>query len=230
MTRRPRPLCPFARQALWLLLLMLALALLGFWSADPRRVAVNVMNIAGGLGLVALSWRLMRSRPAAPSAERAGPSDVLRPLASWALLLTILLGCLIGARYAASACTTLPGCNGIFWPAQGWHWLNPLAYQERVAGAGAAGGVMLHLLHRYAALLTLVLFGLVAVRVRRRPVLFRAVLRGLTFLLAEMLIGVLLVASGYPLGLGVAHNVGAAFVLAILAGLLRTGRAEEDKQ
>lgn len=230
MTRRPRPLRPFARQALLLLLLMLALALVGFWSADPHRVAVNAMNIAGGLGLVALSWRLVLSKPDAPSGEPDGQADALRPLVSWALLLTLLPGCLIGARYAASACTTLPGCDGIFWPTQGWHWLNPLAYQEEYAAdAGAAGGVMLHLLHRYAALLTLALLGLLAMRARRRPGLFRAVLWGLTFLLAEMAIGALLVAGGHPLGLGVLHNVGAALVLAVLASLVRASRPGEDK-
>ena len=68
------------------------------------------------------------------------------------------------------------------------------------------------------------LLALVALRLRRMPQARRAALATLTFLLLEGLIGVLTVASGYSLWLAVAHNVGAALLLAAAASLMHAVR------
>ena len=63
------------------------------------------------------------------------------------------LGALIGVRYAATACPSLPGCNGVSWPAApGWSALDPFTGIVAAARLGDDGGVALHLLHRYCAL------------------------------------------------------------------------------
>ena len=48
-----------ARPASVLVALVLALAVLGFWSSDPRLAGVAFLNILGGLGLVSFSWRVV---------------------------------------------------------------------------------------------------------------------------------------------------------------------------
>ncbi|MBM3392321.1 MAG: hypothetical protein FJY34_10165 [Betaproteobacteria bacterium] len=221
---RPQPLQPAARYATLLLALMLFLSVVGIWSADPRLVVVNFINLLGGLGLVSFSWRVaITSEPSRLVEQGRGGAPCRIAMAM--LTLTVLLGGLIGARYAAPACGTLPACEGVWWPAlQGWAALNPFAVLSGAPEPGEAGGVALHLLHRYAALLAAVLLVGVALRLRKVPQARNAALATLTFLLIEALLGVLTVVSGYSLWLAVAHNVGAAALLAAAAGLMHSVR------
>lgn len=80
----------------------------------------------------------------------------------------------------------------------------------------------LHLLHRYAAVLAALLLAIVALRLRGVPRARNAAAVVLTLLLLEGLVGVLTVASGFSLWLGVAHNVGAALLLAAAASLMHS--------
>lgn len=221
---RPQPLQPAARYASLLLALMLFLSVVGVWSADPRRVAVNFINLVGGLGLVTFAWRVAITSEPARLRERGAGGPVCRAaLAS--LTLAVLLGALIGARYAAPACGTLPACEGHWWPAlQGWRALNPLDVLGSPSEPGEAGGMALHLLHRYAAALAAVLFAAVAFRQRRVPRARNAALGVLALLLLEGALGVLSVAKGFPLWLAVAHNLGAALLLAAAASLMHSIR------
>lgn len=221
---RPQPLQPAARYATLLLALMLFLSVVGIWSADPRLAVVNFINLVGGLGLVSFSWRVAITSEPARWMERGRGGPVCR-VALAALTLTVLLGGLIGARYAAPACATLPACDGAWWPAvQGWSALNPLATLAGPHGPGEAGGVALHLLHRYFAALAMVLLAVVALRLRVVPRARNAALATLTLLLIEALLGVLTVVSGHSLWLAVAHNVGAAVLLAAAASLMHSVR------
>ena len=220
----PQPLQPAARYATLLLALMLFLSVVGVWSSDPRMAAVNFINLIGGLGLVTFSWRVViTSEPSRWVVQGAGGPFCRLALAI--LTLTVLLGGLIGARYAAPACGSLPACEGAWWPAlQGWSALHPFATLAGPAGPGEAGGVALHLLHRYAAVLAVVLLAIVALRLRGVPRARNAALVVLTLLLLEGLVGVLTVASGFSLWLAVAHNVGAALLLAAAASLMHSVR------
>lgn len=221
---RPQPQQPAARYATLLLALMLFLSVVGVWSSDPRMAAVNFINLIGGLGLVTFSWRVAITSEPSQWIDRE-PGGPFCRLALAALTLTVLLGGLIGARYAAPACATLPDCQGVWWPAfSGWLALNPFATLTGPAGPGEAGGVALHLLHRYAALLAAALLIIVALRLRTARRARNAVLAVLTLLLLEGLIGVLTVASGFSLWLAVAHNVGAAVLLAAAASLMHAVR------
>lgn len=221
---RPQPLQPAARYATLLLALMLCLSAVGVWSADPRLAVVNFINLVGGLGLVTFSWRVAITAEPSRWVERGRGGPACR-MALATLTLTVLLGGLIGARYAASACGTLPDCQGVWWPAaQGWTALNPFAVLTGPPEPGEADGLALHLLHRYAAALAAVLLAGVALRLRKAPQARNAALAALTFLLIEALLGVLTVASGYSLWLAVAHNVGAALLLAAAASLMHSVR------
>lgn len=220
---RPQPLQPAARYATLLLALMLLLSVVGVWSSDPRMAAVNFINLIGGLGLVTFSWRVAITSEPSRLMDR-GTGGPLCRAALATLTLTVLLGGLIGARYAAPACGTLPDCQGAWWPAAGWFALNPFVALAGPAGPGETGGVALHLLHRYAAALAAVLLAIVALRLRKVPRARNAALKVLTLLLLEGLVGVLTVASGFNLWLAVAHNVGAALLLAAAASLMHAVR------
>ncbi len=216
---QPKPLQPAARRATALVVLMMFLAAVGIWSSDPHRAAVTFVNILGGLGLVSLSWRIVLA--AAPGSLPPAPDAMLKPGLA-ALAATMLLGALIGARYAALSCTTLPDCGGVWWPnASGWAALNPFVVIAASLPPGDDGGVALHLLHRYCALATLLLLGAAAHRALRVPATRKAAVALLLLLATEVALGGLTVASGFNLWLGIAHSVTAAGLLAAAASCWR---------
>ncbi len=216
---RPRPLPGVVAPALALVGVMLLLSLLGIWSADPRRVLVNLLNILGGLALVSLSWRVAMA--AAPPAAQPDRSPLLHGALA-ALTLTVLLGALIGARYAAASCTSVPFCGDAALPAlAGLAALSPFDALTAAAPAGDAGGTALHLLHRYAAFAVLLLLGAAAFRALRQPAARTSARLVLMLLVATLGVGVAAVAFGFPLLLGVAHGALAAALLAACAALAR---------
>ncbi|MBE2257685.1 MAG: COX15/CtaA family protein [Rhodobacteraceae bacterium] len=219
-----RPSIPqAARPATLLLLLTLALAILGFWSADPRLLLVGFLNIIGGLALVSCSWRVvLASRPGSTLESASAPTLALR-LGAVALSLTVILGALIGAGYAALACPSFPACGGQWWPpASGWAAL-PQSFARLAAAphAGDAGAITLNLLHRWTAVGSLLLLGAAALPALGREPARPAALALLSLLVAETALGSLTVISGFSLWLAIGHGVGAALLLATLVTLRR---------
>ena len=219
---RPQPLRPAASFASLLLLLMLALAILGIWSHDPRRVFVGFLNIMGGLGLVTFSWRVVLACGRPGSAVEIPRPGVLVRLGLGALSLTVMMGAWIGASYAVLACTSIPDCDGVWWPAAaGLSALNPFLRQVAAPLSGDAGGVMLHLLHRYLALATFLLLGAAVLQMLRMGVRRKAAGAILALLVVELVVGGLTVLTGLNLWLVLAHGLCAAALLASVATLLR---------
>ena len=225
LSLRPPSLPSTAGPASWLLALVLALAALGFWSADPRLALVGFLNILGGLGLVSFSWRVvLASSPPARLARTSSASapTLLLHLGTAALSLTVILGALIGARYAALACTSLPDCAGSWWPtAAGWAAVQPFAVLAGQPSAGEPGGLTLHLLHRWSALSTLLLLGAAALQALAERATRKVAMALLVLLIAQLTLGVLTVLSDFTLALAIAHGVCAAALLASLATLRR---------
>lgn len=93
---RPRP--AWARPVLVVLGLMLFLSVVGIWSKDPTRITVNFINLLGGMALVPMSWRIALAARGETATGR--PDPVLR-LGMALLSVTVMLGALIGASYAA---------------------------------------------------------------------------------------------------------------------------------
>jgi cytochrome c oxidase assembly protein subunit 15 len=221
---RPQPLLPAARYAFLLLLLMLALSVLGFFSADPRRALVGFLNIVGGLGLVTFSWRVaMSARPSSFAAiEHRPPQGLLLRAGVIFLTLVVLLGAWIGATYSAVACPSVPDCGGVWWPAaDSWAVLNPL---QRLASApmpGDSGGVGLHLLHRVLALMAVLTLGVSAVISLKHPAMRTAAAAVLLLLGVVLGLGFASVASGLSLWLVVGHGAAAALLLAAVVSYMR---------
>lgn len=219
---RPEPIQPAARHATELVALMILLTLVGLWSSDPHRVWTSFLNMLGGLGLVSLSWRLvLATGPLVPRSRLNGLGFPLRAGLA-ALAMTLALGALIGARYAAVACTTAPACGGVWWPAsEGWAAFDPFDAVRVPASPHDAGGVALHLLHRYCAVATLLLLGWTALRAITVDATRIAGRWLLAVLGVEFALGSLTVASGFSLWLALAHSVCAAALLAAGLQLLR---------
>lgn len=222
---RPHPVQPLARHATLLLVLMIVLALVGVWSADPHRAWTSFLNMLGGVGLVTLSWRMVTAASAPSSAPPARSTAVLHA-GLIALGLAIALGALIGARFAATACMTTPSCAGHWWPAaEGWGALNPFAGVAAPAMPGDAGGVALHLLHRYCAVLAALLLGIAGLRARAAEATRGIGKWLLALVMLEFALGGLTVVSGFSLWLAVGHSVCAAALLAVGAQLMARLRA-----
>jgi heme A synthase len=214
-SQRPQPIQPAARYAAMLLALMILLTFVGLFSSAPQRAWAGFINILGGAGLVLLSWRIALAAGTAPAAAPLRKALVPLHAGLGLLVLTIALGALIGARYAAIACPTLPGCSDQYWPAAaGWGALNPFVTIATVAPLGDAGGVALHLLHRYGALATLLLLGLGGVRALAQPAARTGAAVMLLLLLVQVSLGILTVASGFSLGLAMAHGICASVLMA----------------
>lgn len=202
---RPVLLRPVARQALLLTGLMLLLSVVGIWSNDPRRVTVNFVNLLGGLALVVFSWWLVL----ATRNESLKLGNLLRdPL--WlvgvlALSGTVLMGGLIGASYQATACTAVFDCVN-----------------------------SLHVLHRLCAVAAVVLLGWAAGREMMKtpgnPARQRLAGWVISMLVLEALLGAATVSSGYALELAIAHNLGAAALLAAVMQLVAMSPATKANQ
>ena len=219
--RRPQPIQPATRYATLLLLLMLVLSALGIWSADQRLPFVAFLNIVGGFGLVTFAWRVVLAS-SVPIPATVRPPGILLRLGVAALSLTVLLGAWLGASYAAVACASVPHCGGIWWPpSAGWAALNPFVKLAGAALPGDAGGVTLHLLHRYGVLVTLLLLGAAGVQALAFGATRKAAGVVLFLLVVEIGLGVLTVLSGVSLWLAVSHGVCAAALLTAVVSLLR---------
>lgn len=224
---RPRPIQPAVRHATRLLVLMILLTFIGLWSPDPHRAWTTFLNILGGLGLVSLSLGLyLAARPELPPATPSRPA--LLPRAGLvALGLASALGALIGARYAAVSCATTPACAGVWWPAAGGlAALNPFVTVTVAPLPGDAGGVLLHLLHRYAAVTALLLLGLAGWRALAGDATRTAGRRLLFLLVVEFALGSLTVASGFSLWLAIGHSICAAALLAAGIHLVNASKVD----
>lgn len=208
-----------------LLLLTAFLAWLGIYSEGLQNPAVVLGNLGGGflmLGLVA--WLAMR--PRVRGKENHGALRLLAAAAIAALGLQILVGGLTSANFAATACPTVPGCNGSWFPGSGVVDAFDLSAPHRVNEDGkvmprGTERVEIHKLHRIGAVIALVLIvatGFAAVRARASHRLTGAVLAGLVLL--EFAVGIAAVMSELPIVLAVAHNWLAAVLLLVLLKLL----------
>ncbi len=225
---RPQPIQPACKQALLLLLLMLLLATLGFWSSDPRLWVVGFLNIMGGLGLVNLSWRVVLSTDTVPEMGKAGSERAILRLGVVSLFMVVMLGAWISASYAAVACTTLPDCNGVWWPsAAGWPALNPWIRLTAAAMPGDLGGVTLHLLHRYLSLAAVLLLGVVGLQAFRQAETRPSASVVLILLLVVFGLGGLTVSSGLNLWLVISHGSSTAVLLAAVVTLQRQLRSRQ---
>jgi cytochrome c oxidase assembly protein subunit 15 len=183
-------------------------ALLGMWTVTLLLKPVIVTaHLLGGMATWALLV-LCLARAKVSTGETALPGRSTRLLGRAALVALvgqIALGGWVSSNYAALACPDFPACRGAWLPID--------------------GPTFIHMIHRLGALLVLVIVGAYATLLLRQSATRRlgALLVGLLAL--QVGLGIANVLLSLPLPVAVAHNLGAALLLAtlVVANLGRYG-------
>lgn len=202
----------------FLLGLIVFQAALGMWTVTLllKPVIVSLHLLGGMTTLATLVWLASRQYASGVHLPRMQAFAMLGVLV---LAAQIALGGWTSSNYAALACPDLPMCQAAWWPdmdfANAFHLLREL-------GQTADGGELpiqaltaIHLSHRIGAVLTFLYLGWLGSKLLKTGlVVWGRVLLGL--LLAQVTLGISNVIWGLPLAVAVAHNAGAALLLATL--------------
>ncbi|MEZ5651364.1 MAG: COX15/CtaA family protein [Burkholderiaceae bacterium] len=200
--------------------------LFGMWTVTLLlKPAIVTGHLLGGLlTLALLVWLWQRERLGGPRRIDAGGLTWLVLLALIALVVQISLGGWTSTNYAALACTDLPTCQGRWWPdadfTHAFHVFRELGQTPDGAPLTSATLTAIHLTHRIGAVFASILLLAMALAARRRQGLAGPANLLLALLVAQWTLGLSNVAFSLPLPVAVAHNGGAAALLAVLVVLL----------
>jgi heme a synthase len=212
---------------LFVLGLIVFQSLLGMWTVTQLlKPLVVTAHLLGGMATWAmLLWLWLRERGQFHHVYFARV-DHLRTAAVLGLLLVvtqIALGGWVSSNYAALACTDYPLCQGV--------WVPPMDFEHgftlhRELGETAAGDLLsmtaltaIHWLHRVMALVIALYLGWLVVRLVRTPGYTGMGLAVGALLVLQFTLGVSNVLLSLPLAVAVAHNTGAALLLASMVML-----------
>lgn len=215
-----------------LLVFILFQAALGMWTVTLKLLPVVVMgHLIGGLTtfglLLWIAWRTSQSH----SDQGVRRNKSLRPMIVTGLAVLVLqlaLGGWTSANYSALACPDFPACQG--------QWMPEVNFSDgfvlwREIGVDYEGGVLdlpsrtaIHMAHRIGALVTLLVLGILAIRLMRIPEWRNSgILLGIV-LLGQVTLGILNVVLALPLPNAVAHNGTGALLLAVMLWLVFRSR------
>ncbi|ELV8594422.1 COX15/CtaA family protein [Vibrio fluvialis] len=197
-------------------------ALLGMWTVTLKLLPLVVMgHLIGGFSLLSCLWLLYWRLKAvvSTSVSHALTPISLRLLAMISLgvvVIQIMLGGWTSSNYAALMCSSLPVCEGnwsqyldfrtAFTPVHYGH----DSYEFGVLDYGPR--LTIHVAHRFGAMLTIAVLGLLALRLRALGYLRPAKML-LGALSVQVLLGMGNVLLSLPLTIAVLHNLGAALLL-----------------
>ena len=218
-------------QAIGLPLLLVAVVVLqglfGKWTVTLLlKPAIVTLHLLGGMLILALLAWLVARHLALKGAQRPIEGRSLRPWAALGLMILwgqIALGGWVSANYAGLACTDFPLCNGRLVPAMdfehGFHVLRELGMTA--SGEPLANEALnaIHWAHRIGAAITLVYLGLIGIWATRINGLRHHGFALLAMLAVQLALGIGNVLGTLPLPVAVAHNAGAALLLALLVML-----------
>ncbi len=214
------------RLAIVLVLLVAFQATLGMWTVTMLlKPAIVTLHLLGGMATLALlMWLALREIDPQPA-----PVQVARVLRPWAaaglavLVLQIALGGWVSTNYAALACPDFPTCHGQWLPAMdpanAFHVLRELGVTAAGAPLSQEALNAIQWSHRFGALVTFVLLGLLALGSLRVTPLRATAMILLVLLGAQAGLGIANVLLRLPLLLAAAHNAVAALLLATLVVL-----------
>jgi cytochrome c oxidase assembly protein subunit 15 len=205
-----------------ILVLVTLQAALGMWTVTMLLKPVIVtLHLLGGMATLALlTWLAARGSPPVHPVVASGTLKFGAAVALLALIAQIALGGWVSTNYAALACVDLPTCHG--------EWLPEMDFKHgfqlvRELGMTAAGTHLayealtaIHWTHRVGAVIVSTILGLFGFALLKTPGLrhFGGLL--LALLTAQVALGVTNILAGLPLAVAVAHNGGAALLLATL--------------
>jgi heme a synthase len=201
-------------------------ALLGMWTVTLLLKPVIVTaHLLGGM----TTWGILAALTAQKlGAGRTAPfpagTALMAGLALAVLVMQIALGGWVSSNYAALACADFPTCQGNWWPtatagdyAQAFQVQRELGQTTDGALLSQAALSVIHWTHRLGALATFVIVGAYALLLMNDPAMRRHGMRVGAALLLQVGLGISNVLFSLPLPVAVAHNLGAALLLAALA-------------
>ena len=226
--RGPERLHKFRALATSLTILIIFQALLGMWTVTLKLKPIIVMaHLIGGLGSFSLIlWLMFSSRRQFIYKPSMNIRRMRNPIivAIVVLGMQIALGGWTSANYAALACPDFPTCSGEWWPEANF---SEGFILWREVGVNYEGGLLdqqsriaKHLAHRIGAIVTLLVLITLAFRLRKVPRLRTGGHLLMSLVLAQFTLGIFNVVLYLPLANAVAHNAGAALLLATLLSLL----------
>jgi cytochrome c oxidase assembly protein subunit 15 len=226
--RGPQRLHKFRPLTTALVILIIFQALLGMWTVTLKLKPIIVMaHLLGGLGSFSLIlWLMFSSRRQFADKPAISVRRMRSPIivAIIILALQIALGGWTSANYAALACPDLPMCGGQWWPeanfSEGFVLWREIGVNYEGGLLDQSSRVAIHLTHRIGAVVTLLVLITLAFRLRKIPRLRTGGQLLMSLVLAQFTLGIFNVALYMPLPNAVAHNAGAALLLATLLGLL----------
>lgn len=200
-----------------LLLLVIFQALLGMWTVTLKLLPIVVMgHLIGGFACLTLLWWItlhLRNRPShlRVAAYQQHPDVLQSPkltlLALGLLLFQIILGGWTSANYAALVCHNFPYCSDQLWPHFDWQAFNLLgasALEKPIDFMSYSARVTIHMLHRFGALLNVLLLSFLIYKVWHHYKKTACILTGL--LCIQIMLGVMNVVHHLPLTIAVLHN------------------------
>lgn len=198
-------------------------ALLGMWTVTEllKPVIVTAHLLGGMTTLALLVWLWRRECATRSQAAYFAPVRHLRGPITLGLMLVfvqIALGGWVSANYAALACSDFPTCQGQWWPAMDFTQGFTL---HRELGETASGELLslqaltaIHWTHRLMALIVTLYLLWLAARLFKISGYARIAVMLLATLGGQILLGISNVVFSLPLPVAVAHNIGAAILLA----------------
>jgi cytochrome c oxidase assembly protein subunit 15 len=202
-------------------------ALLGMWTVTrllrPFIVSAHLLGGLATLSLLLWLWLRVRAQDAHAYYARVDHLRFSAAIGLALLVAQIALGGWVSTNYAALACTDFPLCQGA--------WMPPMDFASgftlhRELGETASGDLLpmtaltaIHWAHRAMALIVFLYLGWLVLRLLRTPgyASLGLVVGGL--LLLQVSLGISNVLFSLPLAVAVAHNAGAALLLASLVTL-----------
>ncbi|GAB2182238.1 hypothetical protein DLREEDagrD3_24610 [Denitratisoma sp. agr-D3] len=205
-----------------LLLLVIGQALLGMWTVTLLlKPAVVTAHLLGGMSIFALLLWLFCRRNMAYGDRDHGSLHRWTLAAMVVVLGQIALGGWVSSNYAALMCDDFPSCRAGQWLpeadfAQGFQLRRELGHTASGELLPTTAMTAIHLAHRGGALVVCLTVAGLALVLRQHGAL-RAVGNAMLAALALQIgLGIGNVLGGLPLPLAVAHNAGAALLLATL--------------
>ena len=239
LTQRPRLVKQSTIAALALAVAAI-LATVGAVMSESMRVtplpAVTLANLLGGFAMLALFvWlrETVRNEPitdGVPAAPIARSARALVVVTLIAVIVQIVLGALVSAKFAALACPAFPLCGADAPLAALPATLDPLATLDVDAARTIVRPpalAALHWAHRVGAHVVLLLAAMLVVALARNGRGRTAFVLALVVIL-QLALGAAAVLGELPLSVVVAHNLVAAILLAALVGMAsRIGSVSE---
>jgi cytochrome c oxidase assembly protein subunit 15 len=198
---------------------------------------IVTLHLMGGMVLLGLlTLQVQRQRLLSQRSQSVLLSPLLYGATLMGLVLLfvqVLLGGWVSTNYAVLACNTFPQCQNSWWPLmdfeQGFTLWRHLGLDAQGQALTFESLTAIHYIHRLAAYVVLIYFGVLAFALRRVVALKAAAQLLWLLLFLQLITGLSNVVFDWPLVAAVLHTGGAAALVVLLIWMLTGARASSSK-